>query len=76
MPEQSAISIKASIAPEVAGGLHAIVGKVMADTTSRPKPKAGREAPRTIVNKHTGPVDGTLFQIGNVQGDVHNHRPR
>jgi hypothetical protein len=76
VPEHPAISIKAGIAPQVAGGLSALVEKVLADVAAQQRAKGDRGARKSIVNKYEGTVRGTLFQIGNVEGDVHQHGDR
>ncbi len=76
MPEQPAISITVTIAPQVAGGVHALVRKTLAEAAAQAPPKDSRKAPRTITNSQTGTVRGTLFQIGNVEGDIHHHGNR
>ena len=74
MPEQPAITIKAGIAPEVAGGLHSLVEKVLTSAAAEQRVQDDRGARKTIVNRSEGTVRGTLFQIGNVEGDVNYHR--
>ena len=76
MPEQTAISITVTIAPQVAHGLHALVLKAMTEVAARTKPEDTRRTSRTVVNSHKGTVHGTLFQIGNVEGDIHHHGDR
>lgn len=70
MPEQPTVSIKVVIAPHVAGGLHALVQKCLSSAASEPRPKGHGRAHKVITNTSTGPVHGTLFQIGNVEGNV------
>ena len=74
MPEHVVISIKAGIAPEVAGGLHALVERVLTSVAAQQQAKDAPAARKKIVNSNTGNVRGTLFQIGNVEGDFHQHR--
>lgn len=76
MPEHPVISIKAGIAPQVAGGLHALVEKVLTGAAAERQVKSDRGARKTIINRSEGTVRGTLFQIGNVEGDVHHHGDR
>ena len=76
MPEQPAISITATIAPHLASGLHALVQKTLAEAAAQAPPKDSRKADRSIVNSHKGTIRGTLFQIGNIKGDFHNHGDR
>jgi hypothetical protein len=71
VPEQVKLSIAVTVAPRVAGGLLALVTKYLVQQ-ARETPAEGR---RTTVNKHSGTVHGTLFQIGNVEGNV-NYRDR
>ncbi|HEX8870568.1 MAG TPA: hypothetical protein VF821_33185, partial [Lentzea sp.] len=76
VPEQSAITITASIAPEVAGGLHALVQKTLAEAAaaaSAEKPPRGGDV---ITNNFTGSNVGTVFQIGKVHGQVNDNRGR
>ena len=75
MPELTTLSIKVEVAPHVAGGLSALVAKLLAGAVREPQRKDRDEGRRTIVNKHSGTVHGTLFQIGNVEGNV-NYRDR
>jgi hypothetical protein len=76
VPEQPTISIKAEIAPQVAGGLYALVERTLAKTPADKPAKADRRARRTVVNSSEGTVRGTLFQIGNVEGGVHYYGDR
>ena len=71
MAEQVTLSITVAVAPRVAGGLLALVTKYLVQQ-ARETPDKSR---RTVVNKHSGTVHGTLFQIGNVEGNV-NYRDR
>ena len=75
MPEQTTLSIKVEVAPQVAGGLAAFVQKLLADTVRELKRKERDASRATVVNKSSGTVHGTLFQIGNVEGNV-NYRDR
>ncbi|KJK50950.1 hypothetical protein UK23_08870 [Lentzea aerocolonigenes] len=75
MPEQPSISITVSIAPHVAHGLHALVQKTLREATPAPRPKDDRGSGKNV-NKSTGTVNGTLFQIGNVHGGIHHHGNR
>ncbi|HEX7302966.1 hypothetical protein [Lentzea sp.] len=70
MPEQTTLSIKAEVAPDVRSGLHAIAREHLADTPSRP-PSGGGDV---ITNSLTGTVRGTVFQIGKVHGNVNDNR--
>ncbi|MEU3646403.1 hypothetical protein AB0E59_23695 [Lentzea sp. NPDC034063] len=67
MPEQMKLSITVTVAPWSAGGLLGLVTKYLVKPARETQAK-GRP---TVVNKSSGPVHGTLFQIGNVHGDVH-----
>jgi hypothetical protein len=75
VPEHPTVSIKAVIAPQIADGLHALAQKCLASGTSEPEPKDHGKARKVITNTSTGTVHGTLFQIGNVEGNV-NYRDR
>ena len=72
MPEQRTLSIKVEVAPQVAGGLSALVEKLLASALREAKRK-DRDA--GTVNKHSGTVHGILFQIGNVE-EIVNFRDR
>ena len=63
MPEQPTLSIKVTIAPQVAGGLHALVQKVLTRTTS----PGGGGSPH---NKVTGTVYGTVVQANDIHGGI------
>ncbi|MET9629489.1 hypothetical protein ABZX92_18705 [Lentzea sp. NPDC006480] len=76
MPEQPSISITVSIAPHVAHGLHTLVQKILREATPSPGPKDDRGARKKFVNKTEGVVNGTVFQIGNVEGGIHHHGNR
>ncbi|WP_330270572.1 type II toxin-antitoxin system CcdA family antitoxin [Lentzea sp. NBC_00516] len=71
MPEQTTLSIKVEVAPQVAGGLSALVEKLLASAVREAKRKDRDGGRGPVVNKHSGTVHGTLFQIGNVEGNVH-----
>ncbi|MEV6238106.1 hypothetical protein [Lentzea sp. NPDC051838] len=76
VPEQSSITITASLAPQVAGGLHAVATKTLAAaarSTAAEKPSRGGDV---ITNSITAPVTGTVFQIGKVHGQVNDNRGR
>jgi hypothetical protein len=76
VPEQPTISIKAGIAPQVAGGLHALVAQTLTKPPADKPAKDDRRARRTVVNRSEGTVNGTLFQIGNVEGGVRHYGDR
>ncbi|GHH47812.1 hypothetical protein [Lentzea cavernae] len=62
MSELTTLSITVTVAPPSAGGLAAfVVGHLPAAA-----PKERGEGRRSVVNKMTGDVHGTLFQIGHV----------
>lgn len=63
MSELTAMSIKVAVAPQIAGGLAALVGEHLRDAPAEAAPK-GRP---TISNKLVGDVHGTVFQIGTVK---------
>ncbi|GAB2859005.1 hypothetical protein [Lentzea nigeriaca] len=67
MPEQPTMSIKVTIAPQVAGGLEALVRDVLSRAAKE------RKSARPVRNRAQGTVHGTVFQIGNVEGDFHHH---
>ncbi|MFJ8963177.1 hypothetical protein ACIRG5_27700 [Lentzea sp. NPDC102401] len=67
MPEQMTLSITVTVAPRMAGGLLGLVTKYLAKQAGETRGKDRT----TVVNKSSGPVHGTLFQIGSVHGDVH-----
>lgn len=67
VPERTAMSITVTVAPRVAGGLQALVGKHLTNTPADRAPEDHRAARRTIVNSSYGDVHGTLFQIGHVE---------
>ncbi|MDX8146017.1 hypothetical protein SK854_28175 [Lentzea sp. BCCO 10_0061] len=71
MPEQTTLSIKVEVAPQVVGGLSAVVEKLLASALREAKRKERDESRAPTVNKHSGIVHGTLLQIGNVEGNVH-----
>ncbi|MCP2198484.1 hypothetical protein [Lentzea flava] len=73
MPEQPTLSIKVTVAPQVAGGLEALVRDVLARAAAKEKAKGPRKARQPITNRAESTVHGTLFQIGNVEGDIHHH---
>jgi hypothetical protein len=76
VPEQPTMSIRVRIAPQVAGGLTLLVRQLLTGVAAQKPPKAERKARRPIVNRAEGTVRGTLFQIGNVEGDVNNYGDR
>jgi hypothetical protein len=61
--EQTAMSIKVTVAPEIAGGLAALAAKHLRSAPAAPE----REGRPTISNKLVGDVHGTVFQIGTVR---------
>ncbi|MFI6097827.1 hypothetical protein ACIA8G_19895 [Lentzea sp. NPDC051213] len=71
MPELTTMSITVTVAPAVAGGLYARVQTAMirAETAKR----RGRTGD-IITNTNSGPVRGTLFQIGKVYGKADDER--
>ncbi|SFR22678.1 hypothetical protein SAMN04488564_106312 [Lentzea waywayandensis] len=75
MPEQMTLSIKVEVAPQIAAGLSALVQNLLASAVRELKRKDRDESRRSVVNEHRGTVHGTLFQIGNVEGNV-NYRDR
>ncbi len=72
MPEQTTLSIKASVAPRAVGGLHPIVREHLERGAARGAPASGD----VITNSLTGTVHGTVFQIGRVHGNVTDGRGR
>lgn len=62
MSELTTMSITVAVAPPAPGGLSAFV---LRHLPSAP-PKGRGEGRRSVVNKVTGDVHGTLFQIGHV----------
>jgi hypothetical protein len=73
VPEQPTMSIKVTIAPQVAAGLEALVHDVLTRAAAERKAKGSHKAAGKVVNKAPSTVRGTLFQIGNVEGDIHHH---
>lgn len=73
MPEHPTISIKVSIAPQVARGLHALVLQTLTSTATGGGPARGGDV---ITNSLSGTVHGTVFQIGKVHGQVNDGRGR
>jgi hypothetical protein len=71
VPEQTTLSITVEVAPQVVGGLSALVEKLLASALREAKRKDRDEGRGGVVNKHSGTVHGTLLQIGNVEGNVH-----
>jgi len=65
VPELVTLSITVTIAPQVAGGLAALVGKSLAKAAPE-KPKKRERTGDTYVNKSSGVVHGTVIQIGRV----------
>jgi hypothetical protein len=65
VPELVTLSITVTIAPQVAGGLAALVGKSLAKAVPE-KPKKPKRTGDTYVNKSSGVVNGTVIQIGRV----------
>ena len=72
MPEQPTLSIKASIAPQIAGGLHSLVQKHHAQAA----PREHRRTGDVITNTFSGTAHDTVFQIGKVHGQVNDNRGR
>ena len=60
--ELTTMSITVAVVPPVLGGLSAFVLRHLPSTP----PKSRGEGRRPVVNKMTGDVHGTLFQIGHV----------
>ena len=67
MPELVTLSITVTIAPQVAGGLAALVGKTLAKAVPE-KPKKRKRTGDTYLNKSSG-VNGTVIQIGRVHNE-------
>ncbi len=67
MSELTAMSIKVTVAPQIAGGLAALAGEHLRDTPAEAAPKGRDKGRTTISNKLVGDVHGTVFQIGTVK---------
>ena len=72
MPEQQTLSIKVSVAPRAADGLHALVAKHLARTEPRRRERTGD----VITNTFSGTAHDTVIQIGKVHGQVNDNRGR
>ncbi|MGW4212897.1 hypothetical protein ACWEIJ_33275 [Lentzea sp. NPDC004789] len=72
MPEQPTMSIKVEVAPRIIGGLHALARKHLTDAAAK------KPARTKAVNKNSvsGAVRGTVFQIGQMYGQVNDHEGR
>jgi hypothetical protein len=70
------MSINVRVAPEVAGGLETLVRNVLTSAAAQQPPKSGRTGRPPIINRSEGTVRGTLFQIGNVEGNVNHYGDR
>jgi hypothetical protein len=62
--EQTAMSIKVTVAPHISAGLAALAGKHLSAAPAEAAPKDRGEA---ISNKLVGDIHGTVFQIGTVK---------
>ncbi|GGN17335.1 hypothetical protein GCM10011609_67700 [Lentzea pudingi] len=71
MSEQTTVSITVCVGPHASGGLAALAAAHLADALAESSRKERRKDRPTISNKLTGPVHGTVFQIGT----VHNKNP-
>ncbi|MDX8052505.1 hypothetical protein SK571_24240 [Lentzea sp. BCCO 10_0798] len=67
MSEQTAMSIKVTVAPHISGGLAALAGKHLRAAPAEAAPKDRGRGRTTISNKLVGDVHGTVFQIGTVK---------
>ena len=65
MPQLVTLSITVTIAPQVAGGLAALVGQTLAKAVPEKPKKPKKRTGDTYVNKSSG-VSGTVIQIGRV----------
>ncbi|NKE61380.1 hypothetical protein FXN61_33275 [Lentzea sp. PSKA42] len=72
MPEQTTMSIKVSIAPQVANGLYALVQKHLAEA----RPNERRRTGDVITNTFSGTAHDTVIQVGKVHGQVNDNRGR
>ncbi|MFD5831863.1 hypothetical protein [Lentzea sp. NPDC060358] len=70
MPEQTTLSIKVSAAPHVVRGLYAVALEHLGKPSAHPAPRGGGGTTNSI----SGPVHGTVLQIGNVHGNVNPNR--
>jgi hypothetical protein len=68
VPEQPTLSIKVSVAPRVADGLHALVEQLLTKT----KPKKRRRGGDVITNTFSGTARDTVIQIGKLRGRVND----
>jgi hypothetical protein len=73
VPEQPTMSIRVTVAPQIAGGLHALARKHLTRAAAAKKPARTGGA---TTNNISGSVRGTVFQIGNVYRQVDDHEGR
>jgi hypothetical protein len=76
VPEQPTMSIKVSMAPQIAGGLHSLVQNLLTSASEIKTPKGRGSSDGSINNEISGTVHGTVFQIGRVNGDMNDNRGR
>lgn len=69
--EQTTMSITVCVGHHASGGLTALAEAHLADAWAEALRKKRRQERPTISNKLTGPIHGTVFQIGT----VHNKNP-
>ncbi|MET8759649.1 hypothetical protein [Lentzea sp. NPDC004782] len=67
MPEQPTLSIKVTVAPQIAGGLHALAREHL---TRAPAAKKPARTGGAVTNTISGVVHGHVYQGGDVQGPL------